>query len=609
MKKFSLKKITAAVSAAAMIATMGTTAFAHDITVAGGNTGISILDEDHDGIYDITVNYTSVVENKTGVTMLTYGMTNNTALTADTASKAYDKDKMKIVGVDQSAPVAANGSGTFIFKVSAIQPETGSSDTYYLKRGVPALIALSGDGVTDKTPNYQQIELPGLTATSATMTEASVPVNYYYGDNDEAILAAVKKAIKDKTVKVKAENKKEVDKKDGSGKETITLESYEADYTITERDEVTKDSTDGKYYVTVPADAALIGDNNSCIAIQSTGIKAEVPVALTATAWAGTGLALKKGVTSVSINKKDIAADDTYATEAVKKALEGILYITDTENGRSAKVTNVLAGGVITVEKTGETQYDSTSNDEQDLKFKVTAANAQSVKENTESEVIATLKSGTIETLDVKVKALGPDEFFVKDVKALKNGAEVTIPDQAYGADLQGALESALTDAEIWVYGEDAENENEKWTLASGEWTITGYDSTVETEQPSVTAKKKIVAPENSKGKIDSGNDIELTFTFKVLAKPQGTPIYLGDVDGNGKIDFDDYGVVEMHFSNKLVVPEFGDKTTWQFAAANADDSNEKIDFDDYGVFEMHFSNKLINNDFGTKAVGTKPVE
>jgi hypothetical protein len=602
MKKFSLKKITAAVSAAAMIATMGTTAFAHDITVANGNTGISILDEDHDGIYDITVNYTSAVENKIGVTMLTYGMTDNTGLTAQTANKAYDKEKMKIVGVDQSAPVAANGSGTFSFRVSAILPKAGSANTYYLKRGVPALIALSGDGVTDTTPNYQQIELPGLTATSATMTEASVPVNYYYGDNDEAILAAVKSAITGKKVNVAAVGT-------AKDKENNPLESYTATYTLAGTEEVTKENN--TYSVTIPNTATFDADSAdaSCIAIPTDGIKAEIPVTLTAKAWTGTGLALKEGVTSVSINKKDIASDDTYATKAVKKALEDILYITDTANNRSAKVTNVLADGVITVEKTGAAQYDSTSNGEQDLTFKVTAANAQSVKENTESEVIATLESGTIETLNVKVKALEDGEFFVKDVKALKNGAEVTIPDQAYGADLQGALESALTDAEIWVYGEDAENENEKWTLASGKWTITGYDSTVETEQPSVTAKKKIVAPENSKGKIDSENDIELTFIFKVLAKPQGTPITLGDVDGNGKIDFDDYGVVEMHFSNKLVVPEFGDKTTWQFAAANADDSNEKIDFDDYGVFEMHFSNKLINNDFGTKAVGTKPVE
>lgn len=563
MKKFSLKKITAAVSAAAMIATMGTTAFAYEKTTNVeteiGNginiTKVQCLDTDKDGIFDVEIGYTTTSAHELGATMLTYGNAGNTSLTTGDFTNTTD---MKIVGVDQSESVGANENKSFNFKVSAIPSTTNS---YYLKRGVTALVAISGSGATAKS--VAQLQLDPLTATSATMTETSVPVNYFYGDNDEAILAAVKAAIKGKTVNVAAVGTA-VDEKTKK-----PLESYTAVYTLAGTEEVTKENN--TYSVTIPNTATFDADSAdaSCIAIPTDGIKAEIPVTLTAKAWTGTGLALREGVTSVSINKNDIASDDTDATKAVKKALEGILYITDTD-GRSAKVTNVLADGVITVEKTGETQYNSTLNGEQDLKFKVTAANAQSVKENTESEVIATLESGTIETLDVKVKALGPGEFFVKDVKALKNGAEVTIPDQAYGTNLQDALNSALDGAKILVYGENGESE--EWSLATGEWDITNYSDTVETEQPNVTAKKKIVAPENSKGKIDSGNDIELPFTFKVLAKPVGI---LGDVDKSGEVDDTDVFVLARYVDgwngyDKRVKLELSD----------VDDSGEVDDID-----------------------------
>lgn len=147
MKKFSLKKITAAVSAAAMIATMGTTAFA-DVGISGSAIKLTNVEakQNADGTYDVTIQYDHIGENanKIGITMLAYGGTKNEGIkhanpvTGDTVEGNEYANTMQIVGVDQNAVTDEN---KFTFKVTTAENIGG----YYVKAGKSALVMVSGD--------------------------------------------------------------------------------------------------------------------------------------------------------------------------------------------------------------------------------------------------------------------------------------------------------------------------------------------------------------------------------------------------------------------------------------------------------------------------------
>ena len=144
MKKFSLKKITAAVSAAAMIATMGTSAFA-DIDGVGITLNEVKAVKNGDN-YDVTIKYTpgtGEYANEIGVTMLTYGATTvkgidkTNPVNGTTADENKYSSGMQIVGVDQNAVTGnADGKNEFTFKVTTKADEQG----YYVTAGKSALV-------------------------------------------------------------------------------------------------------------------------------------------------------------------------------------------------------------------------------------------------------------------------------------------------------------------------------------------------------------------------------------------------------------------------------------------------------------------------------------
>lgn len=140
MKKFSLKKITAAVSAAAMIATMGTSAFAANVIQSSSGItikGITVTQRTDDSeLYNVSVEYETTEVQGIGTTMLTY-VKHGDALSSVTA---YDKDTMNIVGVDQK-----NDTSAFTFTVTT---DSSASNGIYMVPGESGLLMLSGDKVT-----------------------------------------------------------------------------------------------------------------------------------------------------------------------------------------------------------------------------------------------------------------------------------------------------------------------------------------------------------------------------------------------------------------------------------------------------------------------------
>lgn len=164
MKKFSLKKITAAVSAAAMIATMGTSAFAANVIQSSSGItikGITVTQRTDDSeLYNVSVEYETTEVQGIGTTMLTY-VKHGDALSSVTA---YDKDTMNIVGVDQK-----NDTSAFTFTVTT---DTSASNGIYMIPGEPGLLMLSGDKVT--TPAVATLAIAALKVTNTELGEIAI---------------------------------------------------------------------------------------------------------------------------------------------------------------------------------------------------------------------------------------------------------------------------------------------------------------------------------------------------------------------------------------------------------------------------------------------------
>lgn len=164
MKKFSLKKITAAVSAAAMIATMGTSAFAANVIQSSSGItikGITVTQRTDDSkLYNVSVEYETTEVQGIGTTMLTY-VKHGDALSSVTA---YDKDTMNIVGVDQK-----NDTSAFTFTVTT---DSSASNGIYMVPGESGLLMLSGDKVT--TPAVATLAIAALKVTNTALGDIAI---------------------------------------------------------------------------------------------------------------------------------------------------------------------------------------------------------------------------------------------------------------------------------------------------------------------------------------------------------------------------------------------------------------------------------------------------
>lgn len=165
MKKFSLKKITAAVSAAAMIATLGTTAFAANVIQSSSGItikGITVTQRTDDSeLYNVSVVYETTEVQDIGTTMLTY-VKHGDALSSVTA---YDKDTMNIVGIDQK-----NDTSAFTFTVTT---DTSASNGIYMIPGEAGLLMLSGDKVGG-TPAVATLAIAALKVTNTELGEIAI---------------------------------------------------------------------------------------------------------------------------------------------------------------------------------------------------------------------------------------------------------------------------------------------------------------------------------------------------------------------------------------------------------------------------------------------------
>lgn len=534
MKKFSLKKITAAVSAAAMIATMCTSAFAASPVSAGQDgDGITITDvtvrqrESGSKLYDVSVTYTTSVAQEIGTTMLTYVKHGNSL----TSVEAYNDSTMKIVGVDQK-----NDMEAFTFTVTTEENSNG----IYMTPGEAGLLMLSGDKVT--TPAVASVKIPAPAAVKATAD--AVDVDVYSYEDAEAIKSKIVTKLTGKTANI-------FGTAEGAADATYTFTGTETAVLAPVADQTGKYT----YTVTIPEGATL---SNTTVSIPA-NFTCAVEVTANTVAWTANTIELNGGNT-VSLTKGDVTGD---INDAVKAALIAKGFVIKDAENHSAPVTNASSDGVITVESTG-VAYVADSSEDQTLTYKVTVTNAESKQGDV---TVATLASGEITDIAVTVAALDADQFIVATAEGTKGGAavsSVTVPNGTSEADAKVALTAAIDN--ITVKNATGDKTESGWTT-SGEWSIAGYDATNESAA-TYTATIAIAEPtERGTDKGVNKDSIKLTLTLNVEAKPVGV---LGDVDGSGEVD-----LVDASMALNIYLGVLANPTEYQMWAANVNKDSD----------------------------------
>lgn len=209
MKKGFIKKFAAVFTAATMLSSLGTAAFAANYNGTGVEIkSVNVVQATKDGsniddVFDITVSYElgAGVTNSIGVTMLAY--TGSDLSVSDSAYTSYGTG-MQIVGVDQQTQSGQTGS--FSFRVTTKGEEVDAIKVAY---NTPSIVLVSGDKVTPAAAVFTVRE-PAWQADKATWTgETSFEVAYPY--DEAAIKTAIALSISKDDIKLS---------KDGTSKET-----------------------------------------------------------------------------------------------------------------------------------------------------------------------------------------------------------------------------------------------------------------------------------------------------------------------------------------------------------------------------------------------------
>ena len=564
MKKFSLKKITAAVSAAAMIATMGTTAFADTPIQAGvaGDGMVNITDvsvkqhtaTDEKDLYDVTVLYESTETQGIGVTMLTYVDHGTDPLYSGTTSrKPYaDGGTMRIVGVDQKTDVAdikVNDSDTEMVKGFKFTVTTNplTAGGYYMEKGKAGIIMLSGDKVNK--PAAAAITIYATAKATATVDVGTV--NVAANLNETGIKAALTTAAQAKSVDIM-----DADSEETEAKKNVSLS--DANFTWTQ------DASDATKYVGTATLTSVEG-----VIVPAGGIEVTANATVNKTAVGATGVALfdskaknAEGSFDISIQKGELTAgseiDNMKDLIASKTAQIEVVSVDDNTERITSDVTlqkdNVA---------TDATYADGTNK----YSFEVTIPSTSTHTNNmvtipesgftfnvdvtvTEKPAITSIvpKTGLGATYDYNVSET--DTFTVDKIAAKLK--EVVAGD---------------TTAVTYTSGTDSEDA----TLADFDyaWNVTiSADGNTATAKLVVTGIKKAAISD-----VYSIDSVEVaTVTVNKKEKPAFT---YGDVDGSGVIDLTDAMEIVKHIK--------GDKTLTadQILAADVDVPYSTIDLTD----------------------------
>ena len=573
-----LKKVGSVITTAALLATLGTTAFADGENVSTKpGTGISITSVtttkvDDNGLYNVKVEYATTVDNVTGMTMLAYRAKDSSGNPSDTAlGTAYSND-MQIVGIDQKEPVK-NNSGSFEFKVTTKTDANG----FYIQKGKKALIAVSGDQCE---PAYATL-LINATAQSAVpvaLGEVEVPANV---DVNTKLIEAAKGSPVD-LYEGETNLNKSVSLGGLKNSDFSDFSNTGNEYTF--KAKLTKSN------ITVPEG----------VDFPDAGIEVKFTATITKTAVDATAVDTFNGKSAendkfiIEVQKSDLDSQPGDKGDYLRnQILNKKVKFKAEETGMTTLYGEILVDNSMVsakqeyAEGTNTYDYTVTVPEGQITDSYVIVPEALktfnvSVSVTEKPAITAITPTSEINDSDYSFAVSDTDTFTAENIAAkLKDdrAGDSTAVKYTVGAEQKDAT---LKD---FVY----------------EWDVTITGDTAE-------AKLKITGIKTE----SISNQYSLNLTDNVLAtvkvtKEEGLPLLLGDINMDGSVTMDDCTALKMHAFKVEVVPELNSVDKPQFKAANIVETpgNEVINMDDYTALKMHIFKVEINPAIGTKQVGT----
>lgn len=524
MKKFSLKKITAAVSAAAMIATMGTSAFAAD--PATGTISIDKVEYDTTkstgNIHAFKIHYTTSVTQELGVTMFSYmKSTDTSALTDDVRYTKETKGSLKIVGVDQKA----DGDDKTIDLVVS----TNSKDSINVADGQIGLVLLGGDKVS--APAVALIATPGISLNKTDL--GSIPV--LYTGNTTAENEALKSAILNKLLATG---------KDGADIKVTTYDSADNNkMKIAETPDI------GSITVDLANKTVTVGDFSKTI-----------EYAMSYDKFLATSAAVNL-TGSLPMAMKDSEGTaytaDTFKTAVLDALIKGGHIVLKNADNKTLTLSDTEKDKVgIRLKDT--TDFDPSATGEQEITYQITVDKSLTIAKD--GETVAWFgdgATGSTDAIDVTVKASN-NGFVADTIKAYKSdNTELTEVSYKNGEKTFAQVKADITGqiAKVMLTSTTEEGKQDQWKVDTSEgavWVDGGYtftptdDATYQVKVPIVSDDSESVdhsTPASPKPELGS----YVTITVKV-AKPAPAFKY-GDINGDGNVSRQDATYFTRHFA------------------------------------------------------------
>lgn len=575
-----LKKVGSVITTAALLATLGTTAFAdgENVSTKPGKgisiTSVTTTKVDDNGLYNVKVEYATTVDNVTGMTMLAYRAKDSSGNPSDTAlGTAYSND-MQIVGIDQKEPVK-NNSGSFEFKVTTNTDANG----FYIQKGKKALIAVSGDQCE---PAYATllIKLAAKEITPKTLDKAvSVAANASDVDIQSALNTAAEKATVSVIDDVDGEHQVSLslaDIKDGKwalgedGKYTKTY-TFKASNTYVEGVEFKEDKT-VKVTATITktaVDATAVDTFNGKSAENDKFI-IEVQKSDLDSQTGDKGDYLRNQILNKKVKFK--------AEETGKTTLYGEILVADS----MVSAKQEYAEGTNTYDYT-VTVPEGQITDSYVIVPEALKTFTVSVSVTEKPAITAITPTSAINNSDYSFAVSDTDAFTAENIAAkLKNdrAGDSTAVKYTVGTEQKDAT------LEDFVYG----------------WDVTITGDTAE-------AKLKITGIKTE----SISNQYSLNLTDNVLAtvkvtKEEGTPIKLGDVNFDNKITGADLNMMKAFLAGQLpkdgqVSKDLHDASSVRYNAANIN-RDTKFNGADLNRYKAHLAGQLTDENIGQIIVG-----
>ena len=570
MKKFSLKKITAAVSAAAMIATMGTSAFAAD-PASGAIEITNVLHSVSGNVHTFTVQYTAGDVQDIGITMFSYAGKEIPVLNKNDhdnfdASKALDSAEQpyKVVGVDQVANTTEK-TGEISFKVST----DDTTAPIYMEEGQTGLVKLGGDKVN--APAIATFTIP-VAPFDAVVVDANLSSTDEFDFGTE--VAELKAAVLDRINNVTAfADAAKTGKSDIGTKKTSLDASKVTIQKKTSGDPIPyAKGLAGVFTVTIPATEFEFASVN---ASSLTDKNVSFDIVVKKDVWTVSNAALVDGNNLTA--EVPTAVDDAFIAE-LKNALKDKKVALTGEGNKLYEVSvneNWIDAGTV-------------GTDNKTVTFKITVPIGEHGNDNVTAKVEEAKEFNVVYTLTDLTKIIDPATLTLTyDGNALT--ADST---GAYAVEVEKGTEDPTAKAVIGL-----KNKKDQVAEVDTAYTLSAWTSepTYAKDTPGVYTFTTTITP--AEGYSLDGGAATKVVTLKVTVK-DGESIIIGDINHNGSVDGVDYSIFKNHITGISEYAPLKDSNSYNYKAADINGSGT-VDGVDYSIFKNHITGISENANIG----------